>query len=623
MAVVDILPSPVNAQALRMPFILHPSFKGSEDTLPDPTPLETAVYNCHAGLEEKEVEGSDTPVVAYISKMFSVPRDMLPQNRRRSLTAEEMRERGREIRQARMAAAAAVAAGSAAIDRANDASLGTDAPTPDSSSPAVLTSSSTPEEDQDKAEEEGDGLEDESEKEEEEEEVLLGLARIYSGTIRVGQQLQILGPKYDIKNPHLHTQTITISSLYMVMGRELTSLDVVPAGNIFAIGGLGSTVLKTATLVSPSSNCPSLGTLRMVSAPIVRVAIEPAHPSQGAQLARGLRLLSMADACVEVVMQETGEQVLLTTGELHLERCLKDLKERFAKIDIHVSPPIVPFRETAVEHTETDSQASGEGEDPQGKKGRSVTVTGVQGRYTLRLSARPLPPKVLQYLQSHSLLLKSLLSDSGANRSSSRPLGKDELLKNHDLFDTGDETQENLDVQISYVDEATGNNPLEAFTKGLREAFAQSQDPEGIWGKDVVERIWAFGPKHIGPNLLLSSSIPTSARRSFLGRMGNSTGGEETQESPGKGDELHEFNESLLTGFQLATYAGPLCAEPVVGMAYIVENFSLTNAEDTAEQQGAEEASERTSDFGKYLCDEKEIISQKGQQVATKVTEIH
>lgn len=36
----------------------------------------------------------------------------------------------------------------------------------------------------------------------------------------------------------------------------------------------------------------------------------------------------------------------MAAGELHLERCLLDLRERFAKIDISVSKPIVPFRET-------------------------------------------------------------------------------------------------------------------------------------------------------------------------------------------------------------------------------------------------------------------------------------
>lgn len=86
------------------------------------------------------------------------------------------------------------------------------------------------------------------------------------------------------------------------------------------------------------------------------------------KLVAGLKLLNQADPCVETLQQETGEHVIVTAGELHLEvcenlwlapvhatehlrfhqRCLKDLQERFAKIKISKSPPIVPFRETAV-----------------------------------------------------------------------------------------------------------------------------------------------------------------------------------------------------------------------------------------------------------------------------------
>ena len=37
------------------------------------------------------------------------------------------------------------------------------------------------------------------------------------------------------------------------------------------------------------------------------------------KLIEGLRLLNQADPCVEVLIQETGEHVILTAGEVHLE----------------------------------------------------------------------------------------------------------------------------------------------------------------------------------------------------------------------------------------------------------------------------------------------------------------
>lgn len=46
-------------------------------------------------------------------------------------------------------------------------------------------------------------------------------------------------------------------------------------------------------------------------------------------LVKGLRLLNQADPCVEVLVQETGEHVIVAAGEVHLQRCLEDLTDWF------------------------------------------------------------------------------------------------------------------------------------------------------------------------------------------------------------------------------------------------------------------------------------------------------
>ena len=70
--------------------------------------------------------------------------------------------------------------------------------------------------------------------------------------------------------------------------------------------------------------------------PLVRVAVEPKHQGDMAALKMGLRLLNQADPCVEVVVAESGELHLVALGELHLERCLDDLRTRFARVDVQV-----------------------------------------------------------------------------------------------------------------------------------------------------------------------------------------------------------------------------------------------------------------------------------------------
>lgn len=65
------------------------------------------------------------------------------------------------------------------------------------------------------------------------------------------------------------------------------------------IGGLEEHVLKSATL-STEICCPSFSELNLMAVPILRVAVEPAKPSDLPALIKGLKLLNQADACVQV-----------------------------------------------------------------------------------------------------------------------------------------------------------------------------------------------------------------------------------------------------------------------------------------------------------------------------------
>jgi ribosome assembly protein 1 len=225
-AVVDVIPSPSGAQPIRLPRMLHPTIYTSPSTgvvKPNNT-LESDLYTCN--------QADDANVVAYVSKMFAVPRKELPQHRRKELSAEDMRRRGREERERRAAVAADE---SAMMENAKEIPLN------GSQIPAVQSNTELNGDSGD-ASSEGSG------------EALIGFARIYSGVIRTGDTLQCILPKF---NPALpadhsvnakHNTTAEITNLYMMMGRELVPVDFVPAGNIFAIGGLEGKVLRNATL---------------------------------------------------------------------------------------------------------------------------------------------------------------------------------------------------------------------------------------------------------------------------------------------------------------------------------------------------------------------------------------
>ena len=50
--------------------------------------------------------------------------------------------------------------------------------------------------------------------------------------------------------------------LFVLMGREITAVEEVPAGNVFGILGLEGSVMKMGTL-SDTPTCPSLSSLRL------------------------------------------------------------------------------------------------------------------------------------------------------------------------------------------------------------------------------------------------------------------------------------------------------------------------------------------------------------------------
>eukprot|EP00911_Craspedida_sp_UC1_P002980 UC1_evm1s2177 len=304
-------------------------------------------------------------------------------------------------------------------------------------------------------------------KEEEEEGplVMVAYTRVLSGTLRREQDILVLGAKYDPAEPTRHCTSAKVKGLYLLMGRELVAVDEAPAGSVVGVTGLGAHVLKTATL-STTPACPSLSALTATAAPIVRVALDTERIADMPALAAGMRLLGQADPCVQVLLQETGEHVLVAAGEVHVERCLTDLRERFAPgIKVRASKPIVPFRETVIPEAEVggsesvldhggggcdeekaekrgdnsgDEEDRGEGENKEqqgphdtrlppprhyllegidvGANGVASVKTQPNRRWTISIRAEALPPAVTALLTAHEDTLRTLHTDVAANR---------------------------------------------------------------------------------------------------------------------------------------------------------------------------------------------------------------
>lgn len=386
----------------------------------------------------------------------------------------------------------------------------------------------------------------------------LAFARVFSGTIRKGQKLYALHPRYNpshVTDPALldtppgespellpdHASLITAENLYLLMGRDVVEAESIAAGNVVGIGGLEGVVVKSATLSSTLS-CTAFRSLNLVTHPIVHVAIEPVHYSDMSSLLQGLKLLNQSDPCIKLTLQETGEHILSATGEVHLQRCLDDLRNTYARAELKVSPPVVPFRETIVAPPTVDmvnEVISSENESNQrGGVDANPVMINIPGNkfHSLTLVADPLPDKVVKLLDENSHLLKLLVT-------SVQQLDDDVLQQLKQLYSE------------------------------LKSSF-EADDPKK-WG-GAIDQIWSFGPRHNGPNVLLNK-VPGYRRASVWGAVSSGSEG---------GVAPRENDNSIVNGFQLASLAGPLCDEPLRGVCVSVLDWTTptdpTQAEETS-----------------------------------------
>ncbi|KAF6039034.1 hypothetical protein EB796_002651 [Bugula neritina] len=290
------------------------------------------------------------------------------------------------------------------------------------------------------------------------------------------------------------------------------------------------------------------------------------------RLVKGMRLLNQADSCVQVIVQESGEHVLVAAGEVHLQRCLEDLRKRYCCIAINVSEPIVPFRETIIEppkHDMVNEAIEGENvmvknlDKDQGEK----LITIRQGAVTLSIEALPLPAAVTALIDSHDNLLQAL---------------------DHHLSQLMGGRTTKFDRQISLNQQSL--DKLHSLRKQIEQLLVDSGVDE--W-KSLVSRIWCFGPRKYGPNLLINGVMDYN-RPSIWAMLDQDT----------SSLTLREFDGSIVNGFQLATLTGPMCGEPIRGVAFVVRKWEVTHiANPTVSElkEGEETGSDIESDSASVI----------------------
>lgn len=231
----------------------------------------------------------------------------------------------------------------------------------------------------------------------------------------------------------------------------------------------------------------------------------------------------------------------------------------YAKIPITVSEPIVPFRETVVEppkidmaNEEIDSQNLDKGDkelDP------VITIYTNNKLSKIKIRAKPLPNEITHLLDQSTDLLKAL----SQHIKTLQAMTKNE--KNINRLDMLTEKHK-LSERVQKL--------IEVFKEELQ-SVCSKLGPE--W-QDIVNQIWSVGPRNCGQNVLLNQTADYSTK--YL-----------HHEKDIKEDPRFEFESSFVNGFQLAALAGPLCEEPMMGVAFCVEEWTLENEGDDMSHFGA------------------------------------
>ena len=362
--------------------------------------------------------------------------------------------------------------------------------------------------------------------------VIIGLGRVFSGGLKKGQELFYIDSSisYNFYKPKLfecEAKRVVINDLYLLVGRELVLVDYVPFGNVCGIGGLHDVIERTGTLASTELCMPIVK--QTVLEPIVRNTIEPLNTKDQPELRKALRLLMQSDSCVRVVMQETGEMVLITAGDVHLSKCLEDLK-KYIDFDINVSRPTVCLRETILPSKKVI--------DSSHDVDYFHDIEAVVDNFTikLRVGILSIPSKITKFVEFNYEVLRLIEEENQ----------KDITNQRQKLIWQQNEQTINLIIKLK---------------EQLKIVF---ESCDGVW-REAWKYIWRVGKINDSTNILfnctkdqLQSILSMTLQRNVDMNFGN----------------------DIVNGFEMCCYAGPICEEPLINCAFFIKNIEIVNISD-------------------------------------------
>ena len=108
-------------------------------------------------------------------------------------------------------------------------------------------------------------------------------------------------------------------------------MDRASAGNWIAIEGIDGSITKTATVTSvEQEGMETFRKLDFSCESAIQVACEPLNPSELPKMIEGLRKINKSYPMAQTKVEESGEHIVVGTGELYLDQIFNDLRSLYA-----------------------------------------------------------------------------------------------------------------------------------------------------------------------------------------------------------------------------------------------------------------------------------------------------
>lgn len=193
------------------------------------------------------------------------------------------------------------------------------------------------------------------------------IGRVFSGTIRAGQELELISQRKKVPVKRLGVMQIT----------DILDVDEIPAGNLFAV--FGFIAPSGESFREPGSKATGFEEISYAAEPVVSRAIEAIDPQDIAKLGEVVSKWIMADPTATFRHdKESNKYILSGIDPLQIEILTKRIHEQ---VEIRLFEPIIVYRERI------------------SRAGAEVHTKSPNGHNRLKLFIEPLDDKAVELIR--------------------------------------------------------------------------------------------------------------------------------------------------------------------------------------------------------------------------------